>query len=178
MSKDNLRVSEKDKAAFLATITIDEIELSVRAYDACRRAGITNLDDLLNKSPTELLQKLKFRAKTVREIQGILFANRERWGIAEDHPMIAGYPQVVARSRTRMKRNGRKRVKIGRLPDIVQNLAKLVKDLQALEPTEISQLVSDQLPEANLMLLVMDLNVAAQDLQKIHWLLQSGESRD
>ena len=49
--------------------TIEELELSVRAYNCLKREGIDTVDKLLNYKEDELLQIRNFGQKSIQEVK-------------------------------------------------------------------------------------------------------------
>jgi DNA-directed RNA polymerase subunit alpha len=59
---------EEKKGEHLETIFIEELELSVRAYNCLKRANVHTLSDLLQYSPEELLEFKNFGQKSADEV--------------------------------------------------------------------------------------------------------------
>ena len=66
--------SSNDPPAFNENLlkSIDELELSVRAYNCLKNANIRTIGDLIQKSEHELLRTKNFGKKSLNEIKGIL----------------------------------------------------------------------------------------------------------
>jgi len=63
-------MSEKivdDKVNILAT-SIDELELTVRSYNCLKRAGINNVQELINKTPDEMMKVRNLGRKSLDEV--------------------------------------------------------------------------------------------------------------
>merc|ERR1712010_185527 len=59
---------QEDKAEQLETIFIEELELSVRAYNCLKRANVHTLSDLLQYSASDLLEFKNFGQKSADEV--------------------------------------------------------------------------------------------------------------
>ena len=59
---------QEDKAEHLETVFIEELELSVRAYNCLKRAGINSVDDLVNYSQEEIREIKNFGKKSAQEV--------------------------------------------------------------------------------------------------------------
>ena len=59
---------EEEKEEHLETIFIEELELSVRAYNCLKRANIHTLSDLLQYSADDLLEFKNFGQKSADEV--------------------------------------------------------------------------------------------------------------
>ena len=57
--------SGKDK---LLEMTIEELELSVRSFNCLKRAGINTVDDLINKSPEDMMKVRNLGRKSLEEV--------------------------------------------------------------------------------------------------------------
>lgn len=60
---------EADKKRSIMETSIDELDLSVRSYNCCKRAGINTLGDLCGKTYTEMLKVRKMGKKSLQEIE-------------------------------------------------------------------------------------------------------------
>lgn len=75
--------TEADKSTLLET-TINELDLSVRSYSCCKRAGINTLGDLCGKTYTEMTKVRNLGKKSLQEIEskmieyGLRFKPEER----------------------------------------------------------------------------------------------------
>ena len=69
---------QEDKAEQLETIFIEELELSVRAYNCLKRANVHTLSDLLQYSAEDLLEFKNFGQKSADEVAKNL---KERFGM-------------------------------------------------------------------------------------------------
>jgi DNA-directed RNA polymerase subunit alpha len=59
---------EEEKEEHLETVFIEELELSVRAYNCLKRANIHTLSDLLQYSADDLLEFKNFGQKSADEV--------------------------------------------------------------------------------------------------------------
>merc|ERR1711990_706971 len=59
---------QEDKEGPLETIFIEELELSVRAYNCLKRANVHTLSDLLQYSAEDLLEFKNFGRKSADEV--------------------------------------------------------------------------------------------------------------
>ena len=61
--------------------SIDDLDLSVRAYNCLKRAGVNNLQDLTNKSEMEMMKIRNLGKKSLKEVidkikeMGLTFRN-------------------------------------------------------------------------------------------------------
>lgn len=60
---------EADKKRSIMETSIDELNLSVRAYNCCRRAGINTLGDLCGKTFTEMTKVRNLGKRSLQEIE-------------------------------------------------------------------------------------------------------------
>jgi len=70
---------KEDKGEHLETIFVEELELSVRAYNCLKRANVHTLSDLLQYSAEDLLEFKNFGQKSADEVVKNL---QERFGLA------------------------------------------------------------------------------------------------
>ncbi len=56
----------------LLEMTIEELDLSVRAFNCLKRAGINTVNDLINKSPEEMMKVRNLGKKSLEEVVGKL----------------------------------------------------------------------------------------------------------
>ena len=63
--------SGKDK---VLEMTIEELDLSVRAFNCLKRAGVNSVGDLINKSPEEMMKVRNLGKKSLEEVMGKLEA--------------------------------------------------------------------------------------------------------
>ncbi|MDD4110515.1 MAG: DNA-directed RNA polymerase subunit alpha [Clostridia bacterium] len=69
MSKMNILVSsEQDNKAKVLDMTIEEMELSVRSYNCLKRAGINNIQDLIQKTKDDMLKVRNLGMKSINEV--------------------------------------------------------------------------------------------------------------
>ena len=57
--------SGKEKAL---EMTIEELDLSVRAFNCLKRAGVNTVGDLVNKSPEEMMKVRNLGKKSLEEV--------------------------------------------------------------------------------------------------------------
>ncbi len=58
---------DKEKAL---EMSIDELELSVRSYNCLKRAGINTVEELINKTPEDMMKVRNLGRKSLEEVQG------------------------------------------------------------------------------------------------------------
>ena len=64
-------------------MSIDELELSVRSYNCLKRAGINTVQELINKTPEDMMKVRNLGRKSLEEVQskikelGLEFSNSE-----------------------------------------------------------------------------------------------------
>jgi len=63
--------SGKDK---VLEMTIEELDLSVRAFNCLKRAGVNSVGDLINKSPEEMMKVRNLGKKSLEEVMSKLEA--------------------------------------------------------------------------------------------------------
>jgi DNA-directed RNA polymerase subunit alpha len=68
LSNESLKTDKQDKQNDLDNILIEELELSVRAFNCLKRANIHTIGELLNYSPEELLDFKNFGKKSADEV--------------------------------------------------------------------------------------------------------------
>ena len=61
----NSRTDEKEK---VLTMTIDELELSVRSYNCLKRAGIDTVESLVDKTPEDMMKVRNLGRKSLEEV--------------------------------------------------------------------------------------------------------------
>jgi len=49
-------------------MTIEELDLSVRAFNCLKRAGVNTVGDLVNKSPEEMMKVRNLGKKSLEEV--------------------------------------------------------------------------------------------------------------
>lgn len=49
-------------------MTIEELDLSVRAFNCLKRAGVNTVNDLINKSPEEMMKVRNLGKKSLEEV--------------------------------------------------------------------------------------------------------------
>lgn len=50
-------------------MSIDELELSVRSYNCLKRAGINTVEELINKTPEDMMKVRNLGRKSLEEVQ-------------------------------------------------------------------------------------------------------------
>ena len=68
---DKKEESGKDK---VLEMIIEELDLSVRAFNCLKRAGVNSVGDLINKSPEEMMKVRNLGKKSLEEVMGKLEA--------------------------------------------------------------------------------------------------------
>ena len=58
-------IESKEK---ILSMTIEELDLSVRSFNCLKRAGINTVDDLINKSPEEMMRVRNLGKKSLEEV--------------------------------------------------------------------------------------------------------------
>lgn len=78
------QMEEAEKKCTLLETTINELDLSVRSYNCCKRAGINTLGDLCGKTYTEMTRVRNLGKRSLQEIEnkmieyGLRFKPEER----------------------------------------------------------------------------------------------------
>lgn len=78
-----MKQNEEDPKQKTLETSIDDLELSVRAYNCLKRAAINNVQDLVNKSENEMMKIRNFGRKSLKEVMdkikemGLSFRNDE-----------------------------------------------------------------------------------------------------
>jgi len=65
---DIMAVKEEDETTKALTMSIDELELSVRSYNCLKRAGINTVEELTNKTPDEMMKVRNLGKKSLEEV--------------------------------------------------------------------------------------------------------------
>ena len=65
---------EDNKKNMVLEMTIEELDLSVRSFNCLKRAGINNVEDLVNKSESEMMKVRNLGRKSLEEVVGKLAA--------------------------------------------------------------------------------------------------------
>lgn len=79
--KGLMKQNDEDPKQKLLDTSIDELELSVRAYNCLKRAAINNVQDLVNKSEDEMMKIRNLGKKSLKEVidkikdMGLTFRN-------------------------------------------------------------------------------------------------------
>ena len=63
---------EESKKEKVLEMTIEELDLSVRSYNCLKRAGINNVEDLINKSEEDMMKVRNLGRKSLEEVIGKL----------------------------------------------------------------------------------------------------------
>lgn len=59
---------ETESREKILNMTIEELDLSVRSFNCLKRAGINTVDDLINKSPDEMMRVRNLGKKSLEEV--------------------------------------------------------------------------------------------------------------
>ena len=65
---------EENKKNMVLEMTIEELDLSVRSFNCLKRAGINTVEDLVNKSESEMMKVRNLGRKSLEEVIGKLAA--------------------------------------------------------------------------------------------------------
>ena len=74
---------EDGESEKILEMSIDELELSVRSYNCLKRAGINTVQELINKTPEDMMKVRNLGRKSLEEVQakikelGLEFSNSE-----------------------------------------------------------------------------------------------------
>ena len=60
---------EDDEKEKVLEMSIDELELSVRSYNCLKRAGINTVEELINKTPEDMMKVRNLGRKSLEEVQ-------------------------------------------------------------------------------------------------------------
>lgn len=63
-----LEKSEDNMSEKILEMTIEELDLSVRAFNCLKRAGVNTVNDLINKSPEEMMKVRNLGKKSLEEV--------------------------------------------------------------------------------------------------------------
>ena len=77
--------TEAEKKGTLLETTIDELDLSVRSYNCCKRAGINTLGDLCGKTYTEMTKVRNLGKRSLQEIESKMNEYGLRFRPEENH---------------------------------------------------------------------------------------------
>ena len=91
---------QADETNKLATMPIEELDLSVRPYNCLKRAGINTVGDLLQRTEDEVVNVKNFGRKSLDEVKEKLAGARAR-AAAEGRLMGAGTEGAPSRARHR-----------------------------------------------------------------------------
>ena len=78
-----MKQNEEDPKQKILETSIDDLELSVRAYNCLKKAAINNVQDLVNKSENEMMKIRNLGRKSLKEVMdkikemGLSFRNDE-----------------------------------------------------------------------------------------------------
>ena len=59
---------EDDEKEKVLEMSIDELELSVRSYNCLKRAGINTVEELINKTPEDMMKVRNLGRKSLDEV--------------------------------------------------------------------------------------------------------------
>ena len=59
---------ENDGKEQVLVMNIDELELSVRSYNCLKRAGINTVEELINKTPEDMMKVRNLGRKSLEEV--------------------------------------------------------------------------------------------------------------
>ena len=59
---------EEDDSQKVMDMNIDELELSVRSYNCLKRASINTVEELINKTPEEMMKVRNLGRKSLEEV--------------------------------------------------------------------------------------------------------------
>lgn len=68
MADDVWKGDEMESREKILSMTIEELDLSVRSFNCLKRAGINTVDDLINKSPEEMMRVRNLGKKSLEEV--------------------------------------------------------------------------------------------------------------
>ena len=60
--------TESDEKEKVLEMNIDELELSVRSYNCLKRAGINTVEELINKTPEDMMKVRNLGRKSLDEV--------------------------------------------------------------------------------------------------------------
>ena len=63
-----MTIKEEDEKEKVMVMSIDELELSVRSYNCLKRAGINTVQELINKTPDEMMKVRNLGKKSLEEV--------------------------------------------------------------------------------------------------------------
>ena len=63
-----MKQNEEDPKQKILEMSIDDLELSVRAYNCLKRAAINNVQDLVNKSENDMMKIRNLGRKSLKEV--------------------------------------------------------------------------------------------------------------
>lgn len=68
ISDDVWKGDDNENKEKILSMTIEELDLSVRSFNCLKRAGINTVDDLINKSPDEMMRVRNLGKKSLEEV--------------------------------------------------------------------------------------------------------------
>jgi DNA-directed RNA polymerase subunit alpha len=68
MAEDVWKGDEIESKEKILSMTIEELDLAVRSFNCLKRAGINTVDDLINKSPEEMMRVRNLGKKSLEEV--------------------------------------------------------------------------------------------------------------
>jgi len=68
MAEEVWKGDEIESKEKILSMTIEELDLSVRSFNCLKRAGINTVDDLINKSPEEMMRVRNLGKKSLEEV--------------------------------------------------------------------------------------------------------------
>ena len=72
--KQEEAVPEEDTTSVLKSKMIEELELSVRSYNCLKRAGITNVEELIDRTEDELMHVRNLGKKSLKEVKDKIYS--------------------------------------------------------------------------------------------------------
>ena len=67
-------VQEEDTTSAMKSKMIEELELSVRSYNCLKRAGISNVEELVEKTEDELMHVRNLGKKSLKEVEDKIYS--------------------------------------------------------------------------------------------------------
>ena len=83
VANDVWKGDDNENKEKILNMTIEELDLSVRSFNCLKRAGINTVDDLINKSPDEMMRVRNLGKKSLEEV--ILKLGQYGLSFAEDN---------------------------------------------------------------------------------------------
>ena len=69
-----METKEESRKDRVLEMTIEELELSVRSFNCLKRAGINTVEDLVNKSPEDMMKVRNLGKKSFDEVKSKLIS--------------------------------------------------------------------------------------------------------